>query len=75
MCQYEGLNYRCGHQKLRIYKHCHFARNDPDHRCYGAWTVSRELNVEGEICPQCARATRAVGTATYERAGYVGVRQ
>lgn len=56
MCQYEGITYACTHSKLRIWKHCHFARNDPNHQCFGAWTIEREVELPKENCPDCVGA-------------------
>ncbi|KAF2427794.1 hypothetical protein EJ08DRAFT_577285, partial [Tothia fuscella] len=43
MCQYEQINYACGHSPRRLHKHCHFARNDPSHSCFGAYSVNSEF--------------------------------
>ncbi|KAF2395528.1 hypothetical protein EJ06DRAFT_463857, partial [Trichodelitschia bisporula] len=50
MCQYEDIHYGCLHHKLRLIKHCHFARNDPHHACFGAWTVGRTWSLPCEHC-------------------------
>lgn len=55
MCQYENISYNCGHHKLRLIKHCHFARNDPEHACFGAWNIKREWSLPYENCPDCVR--------------------
>jgi hypothetical protein len=55
MCQFEKLTFRCGHESTRRIKHCHFARNDPLHQCFGAWVVKREASID-EFCSDCAAA-------------------
>ena len=78
MCQFEKLNYGCGHEQFRIYKHCHFARNDPEHRCYGAWTISNEMNVPQNKCPRCNAHEQEMHAQYQAHAagmGFVGTRQ
>jgi hypothetical protein len=75
MCQFEKLNYGCGHEQFRIFKHCHFARNDPDHRCYGAWSISKELNAHQNKCPRCTTGEALMHPQYQGHAGFVGMRQ
>jgi hypothetical protein len=56
MCQYESVKFNCGHKTLRLIKHCHFARNDPMHNCFGAWSVSSEHDLPDENCRYCVAA-------------------
>ncbi|KAG9959816.1 hypothetical protein KCU61_g7163, partial [Aureobasidium melanogenum] len=58
MCQYENIHYGCGHTVRRLIKHCHFARNDPNHQCFGAWSVKREWSNPTEYCRNCAYYAR-----------------
>ncbi|KAI4844927.1 hypothetical protein E4T44_05917 [Aureobasidium sp. EXF-8845] len=58
MCQYENIHYGCGHAARRLIKHCHFARNDPNHQCFGAWSVKREWSNPTEYCRNCAYYVR-----------------
>ncbi|KAL2025417.1 hypothetical protein VTO58DRAFT_103642 [Aureobasidium pullulans] len=58
MCQYENIHYGCGHAVRRLIKHCHFARNDPNHQCFGAWSVKREWSNPTEYCRNCAYYAR-----------------
>ncbi|EUC50564.1 hypothetical protein COCMIDRAFT_81685 [Bipolaris oryzae ATCC 44560] len=55
MCSYNKINFRCGHFEYRIAVYCHFARNDPNHQCFGAWTVKRAWDEPREVCRKCAR--------------------
>ncbi|RDI77148.1 hypothetical protein Vi05172_g12905 [Venturia inaequalis] len=45
--------------KLRLWKHCHFARNDPNHQCFGTYTIEREIDLPKENCPDCVAAGKA----------------
>ncbi|EOD48215.1 hypothetical protein UCRNP2_4994 [Neofusicoccum parvum UCRNP2] len=56
MCQYEAIHYHCSHVGRRLIKHCHFARNDPNHQCFGAWSIKREWKQPFENCPTCVAA-------------------
>ena len=53
MCQYESIHFSCGHVGRRLIKHCHFARNDPNHQCFGAWSIKREWTQPRENCAAC----------------------
>ncbi|KAF2866323.1 hypothetical protein BDV95DRAFT_505138 [Massariosphaeria phaeospora] len=54
MCYYEKVNYvACGHEGKRLIQYCHFARNDPLHQCFGAWSYKRELYQRDMECENC----------------------
>lgn len=55
MCFYEKTTFLCGHVQRRLMKHCHFARNDPGHQCFGAWNDKREWNQLEVNCADCTR--------------------
>lgn len=55
MCFYEKINFRCSHTEYRLVQHCHFARNDPGHQCFGAWNLKREWNQSEANCTNCTR--------------------
>ncbi|KAF2473569.1 uncharacterized protein BDR25DRAFT_165268, partial [Lindgomyces ingoldianus] len=44
---------QCGHEEKRVTSHCHFARNDPLHQCFGVWTMKREWWVRERMCKDC----------------------
>ncbi|KAK8231424.1 hypothetical protein HDK77DRAFT_485630 [Phyllosticta capitalensis] len=56
MCQYEAIHFNCGHVCRRLIKYCHFARNDPNHQCFGAWSIKREWRQPYENCHACVAA-------------------
>ncbi|RTE72530.1 hypothetical protein BHE90_013050 [Fusarium euwallaceae] len=35
MCDWEEFLFLCNHSTLRLKSYCHFARNDPNHQCFG----------------------------------------
>ncbi|KAF2188416.1 hypothetical protein K469DRAFT_493403, partial [Zopfia rhizophila CBS 207.26] len=54
MCHYELIHFiACGHEDRRLIKHCHFARNDPNHQCFGAWSFKREWTQNEGECDRC----------------------
>ncbi|KAF1919947.1 hypothetical protein BDU57DRAFT_441629 [Ampelomyces quisqualis] len=57
MCFYERITFTvCGHDEKRLIRHCHFARNDPGHQCFGAWRYDREWTQGGSKCSSCVQA-------------------
>ncbi|KAK3063496.1 hypothetical protein LTS18_015064 [Coniosporium uncinatum] len=67
MCSYEKVTYRCGHEKRRLIKYCHFARNDPGHQCFGAWSDKRAWKQPREDCVDCCCAAAGNAEAGPER--------
>lgn len=53
--QYEVIHFHCGHAGRRLIKHCHFARNDPNHQCFGAWSIKREWISANQLCQACGQ--------------------
>jgi hypothetical protein len=53
--QFEVIHFSCRHSGRRLIKHCHFARNDPNHQCFGAWSVKREWISANQICHACGQ--------------------
>lgn len=60
MCDWEEFQFVCGHTAERLLSHCHFARTDPYHQCYGV-KVIKNAWVQRVACQSCidAIATRA----------------
>ncbi|OTA38245.1 hypothetical protein BTJ68_01557 [Hortaea werneckii EXF-2000] len=52
---YEVIHFHCGHAGRRLIKHCHFARNDPNHQCFGAWSIKREWISANQSCQTCVQ--------------------
>ncbi|KAF2682181.1 hypothetical protein K458DRAFT_391210 [Lentithecium fluviatile CBS 122367] len=64
MCYFERVHYTfCGHdEKGRLIQHCHFARNDPAHQCFGAWNYRGTLEQHNSECKDCAAKKQMLGT-------------
>ncbi|KAF2661075.1 hypothetical protein K491DRAFT_587967 [Lophiostoma macrostomum CBS 122681] len=63
MCYYEKTHFdACGHDTFRLMQHCHFARNDPGHQCFGAWNVKREHLQSRVECKDCTARRAALKT-------------
>ncbi|KAF2129334.1 hypothetical protein P153DRAFT_17835 [Dothidotthia symphoricarpi CBS 119687] len=59
MCYYERVVFvACGHEDKRLVQHCHFARNDPNHQCFGAWNYRRQWVEHETECDSCTRQRR-----------------
>ncbi|KAF2107959.1 hypothetical protein BDV96DRAFT_472577, partial [Lophiotrema nucula] len=53
---YEKIHFvPCGHEQTRLIQHCHFARNDPLHQCFGAWNYKREWYQQETECDSCVK--------------------
>ena len=53
MCDYEEFLYDCGHSQQRLKSYCHFARNDPNHQCFGVKKL-RDVWEQQTVCEACA---------------------
>ncbi|KAH8912009.1 hypothetical protein BR93DRAFT_963221 [Coniochaeta sp. PMI_546] len=52
MCDMEEFLFTCGHNTFRLKSYCHFARNDPNHQCFGVKVLRatwRQTN-QCELC-------------------------
>ncbi|KAM7209198.1 hypothetical protein V8F20_000536 [Naviculisporaceae sp. PSN 640] len=52
MCDYEEFVFTCTHSTIRLKSYCHFARNDPNHQCFGVKKLRNvwDQNYECENC-------------------------
>jgi len=56
MCFYEEIHFvSCGHKEKRLWKYCHFARNDPGHQCFGAWNIKSAWKQHETVCEHCTK--------------------
>jgi hypothetical protein len=56
MCAYDLIYHvPCGHTERRLKKYCHFARNDPGHQCFGAWTIKDRWEQPRYECENCTK--------------------
>jgi hypothetical protein len=53
MCDYEEFLFDCGHSQQRLKSYCHFARNDPNHQCFGVKKL-RDVWEQQTVCDACA---------------------
>jgi hypothetical protein len=63
MCDLEEFLFSCGHNTFRLKAYCHFARNDPNHQCFGVKQL-RDSWAQVYECETCRlhhqqQATRA----------------
>jgi hypothetical protein len=72
MCDLEEFLFSCGHNTFRLKSYCHFARNDPNHQCFGvkqlrdSWTQVYEC----ESCRMHHQEQRQASVSAY--AGHEG---
>lgn len=58
MCDWEAIHFKCGHSMRRLFRYCHFARNDINHQCMGPWALKREWNNPYALCDRCYERIR-----------------
>ncbi|EFQ29136.1 uncharacterized protein GLRG_04280, partial [Colletotrichum graminicola M1.001] len=52
MCDWEEFLFTCNHSIVRLKSYCHFARNDPNHQCFGV-KVLRNSWRQSVPCDNC----------------------
>ncbi|KAK1593229.1 uncharacterized protein LY79DRAFT_590063 [Colletotrichum navitas] len=57
MCDWEEFLFTCNHSIVRLKSYCHFARNDPNHQCFGV-KVLRNSWRQSVPCDNCMSAWR-----------------
>ena len=55
MCDFEEFLFDCRHSEIRLKSWCHFARNEPNHRCHGV-KVLRNTWPQLRLCDPCELA-------------------
>ncbi|KAK2038100.1 hypothetical protein LZ31DRAFT_139336 [Colletotrichum somersetense] len=55
MCDWEEFLFTCNHSIVRLKSYCHFARNDPNHQCFGV-KVLRNSWRQNVPCDNCISA-------------------
>ncbi|KAF6816262.1 hypothetical protein CSOJ01_03111 [Colletotrichum sojae] len=55
MCDFEEFLFTCNHSIVRLKSYCHFARNDPNHQCFGV-KVLRNSWQQNTPCDNCVPA-------------------
>ncbi len=72
MCQYEETTYRCGHVMRRVTQYCRYARDEPDHHCWGAWSHTKRTEALDRDCPNCRLAGRKQSSSAGKNAASGG---
>ncbi|RYC61083.1 hypothetical protein CHU98_g5111 [Xylaria longipes] len=53
MCDFEEFVFECQHSVVKLKSHCHFARNDPNHQCFGVKMLRESWRQDGQLCDNC----------------------
>lgn len=63
MCDWEEFIFGCSCSYTKRKNYCHFARNDPNHQCFGVQVLKKVWDVP-EACEKCSNINRAAMQAT-----------
>lgn len=77
MCDYEEFLFACGCSTFRLKSYCHFARNDPNHQCFGvkklrdSWDQATDCEActQRKMSSQFGAATVSFGSGSYGSSG------
>lgn len=58
MCDWEEFIFGCSCSYTKRKNYCHFARNDPNHQCFGVQVLKKVWDVP-EACDKCSSSARA----------------
>ncbi|CAN8105740.1 unnamed protein product [Discula destructiva] len=58
MCDWEEFIFGCTCTYTKRKNYCHFARNDPNHQCFGVQVLRKVWDVP-EACDRCASSRAA----------------
>lgn len=58
MCDWEEFIFCCSCSYTKRKNYCHFARNDPNHKCFGVQVLRKVWEVP-ETCEKCSSGSRA----------------
>ena len=68
MCDYQEFLFICSHSVVKLKSHCHFARNDPNHQCFGVQVLKKVWDVP-EICDKCSQRNNRTSSRSYQPYG------
>lgn len=75
MCDWEEFIFGCSCSYTKRKNYCHFARNDPNHQCFGVQVLKKVWDVP-EVCDKCnTNSSRAAMQASGWGHGYVAQEQ
>ncbi|KAM7204114.1 hypothetical protein V8F33_001749 [Rhypophila sp. PSN 637] len=74
MCDYEEFVFTCAHSTIRLKSYCHFARNDPNHQCFGVKKLRNvwDQNYECESCRERKSREQQWNHSHHQGYGYNG---
>ncbi|KAK2615407.1 hypothetical protein N8I77_002165 [Diaporthe amygdali] len=68
MCDWEEFIFGCSCSYTKRKNYCHFARNDPNHQCFGVQVLKKVWDVP-EICDKCSQRNNRTSTRSYQPYG------
>lgn len=63
MCDWEEFIFGCQCTYTKRKNYCHFARNDPNHQCFGVQVLKKVWDVP-EACDKCCSSRAAMQSST-----------
>ncbi|POS80552.1 hypothetical protein DHEL01_v201053 [Diaporthe helianthi] len=68
MCDWEEFIFGCSCSYTKRKSYCHFARNDPNHQCFGVQVLKKVWEVP-EICDKCSQRNNRTSSRAYQTYG------
>lgn len=68
MCDWEEFIFGCSCSYTKRKNYCHFARNDPNHQCFGVQVLKKVWDVP-EICDKCSQRNNRTSSRSYQPYG------
>ncbi|KAG8168657.1 hypothetical protein KVR01_001406 [Diaporthe batatas] len=68
MCDWEEFIFGCSCSYTKRKSYCHFARNDPNHQCFGVQVLKKVWEVP-EICDKCSQRNNRTSSRAYQPYG------
>ncbi|KAI3395479.1 hypothetical protein diail_1265 [Diaporthe ilicicola] len=68
MCDWEEFIFGCSCSYTKRKNYCHFARNDPNHQCFGVQVLKKVWDVP-EVCDKCSQKNNRTSTRSYQHYG------
>jgi hypothetical protein len=64
MCDWEEFIFGCSCSYTKRKSYCHFARNDPNHQCFGVQVLKKVWEVP-EMCDKCSQRNSRTSSRAY----------
>ncbi|KAH8785061.1 hypothetical protein F5883DRAFT_707984 [Diaporthe sp. PMI_573] len=68
MCDWEEFIFGCSCSYTKRKSYCHFARNDPNHQCFGVQVLKKVWEVP-EICDKCSQRNNRTSSRAHQPYG------